>query len=93
MTPPLVEELAFRGCILDRLQRIMANRDANLLHAAMFSTLHCNPVILPSHFVIGLVLGWLRLRSGSLPGIVLHAVWYASIATEELVRVGWVQGR
>lgn len=90
VVPPLVEELAFRGYILDRLGHLMPARDANLLQAALFSILHCNVAILPSHFVLGLVFGWLRLRSRSLlPGIVLHALWNALVVVEELARDGW----
>lgn len=89
ITPPLIEELAFRGYIFDRLTRIMPARDANILQAALFSILHCSVPILPSHFVMGLAFGWLRLRTKSLiPGIVLHAAWNAAVVLEELARDG-----
>ncbi len=90
ISPPLLEEFAFRGYILERLQALMAPRDANILQAALFSILHCSFPMLPSHFVMGLALGWLRLRTRSLiPGIVLHAAWNALVVIEEVARDGY----
>ncbi len=73
---PIIEETAFRGVILARLDRVMAPRDAWLVQAAAFSVLHMEPMIFVSHFVMGLVFGWLRRRTGSLyPSMLTHAVW------------------
>jgi membrane protease YdiL (CAAX protease family) len=47
--------------------------------------MHLNPVIFPTHFVMGLIFGWLRMRTGSLlPGMILHASWNAAIILLEL---------
>lgn len=85
LLPGIVEELAFRGVILERLERVLRPTDALIVQAAMFSVLHFAPLIFVSHFVMGLVFGWLRQRTGSLyPPIVLHAAWNAAIVCLEL---------
>ena len=46
---------------------------AVLLSAVLFSVIHMNPGQMPTAFLIGLLLGWLTYRTGSLlPGIVMH---------------------
>jgi membrane protease YdiL (CAAX protease family) len=83
--PAVFEELAFRGIILRRLQQALGATEAWLVQAAMFSVLHLLPFIFPSHFVLGLVFGWLRLKSGSLyPGMIAHALWNAWVLWREL---------
>lgn len=72
---PLTEEAIFRGLILNGLRKRYDTRGAMLISAALFAVYHLNPYQFIGAFVIGLVLAWLRLRSGSLwPCIVLHAV-------------------
>jgi hypothetical protein len=76
---PLSEELAFRGYVLARLSRVLKPRDALVLQAALFSALHLAPLSLPSHFVLGLVFGHVRARTGSLlPSVLLHVAWNAA---------------
>jgi membrane protease YdiL (CAAX protease family) len=78
LMPGIVEELAFRGVIQVSLERVVRRRDAWLIQAALFSVLHLAPVVFPSHFVMGLCFGWMRMRSRSLyPGMLLHAGWNA----------------
>ena len=74
--PGVFEELAFRGFIMSRLEKVGSVREALIIQAAMFSVLHMFPAIFISHFIIGIILGAVRLRSGSLyPGMLIHAVW------------------
>lgn len=83
--PPIAEELAFRGFLLTRLTRVIGARDALLLQAAVFAIVHISPVILPSHFAIGLALGIAAQRTGSLvPGMLMHAIWNGWCVVEEL---------
>jgi membrane protease YdiL (CAAX protease family) len=78
LAPAFFEEIAFRGVIFDRLRRVLGDREGSLVQAAFFSILHLSPVIFPTHFAMGLILGWLRMRTGSLlPGMILHASWNA----------------
>ena len=74
--PAVFEEIAFRGIIYERLQRVGGPREALVVQAAMFSIIHLLPSAFISHFVIGLTLGWLRQRTGSLlPGMITHFVY------------------
>lgn len=71
--PAIIEELAFRGVIQGALGRILSPRDAIVVTALLFMTLHLTLLSFPFLFVMGLVLGVLRARLGSLyPGMVLH---------------------
>lgn len=85
LAPAIVEETAFRGVMMERLDRVASTREALLIQASLFAVLHLSPVVFPSHFVIGLLLGWLRLRTRSLyPGMVVHAAYNAVIVALEL---------
>ncbi|HEY5993332.1 MAG TPA: CPBP family intramembrane glutamic endopeptidase [Gallionellaceae bacterium] len=83
--PAVAEELAFRGIIQSTLERIVGEREALLIQAALFSVLHLLPMMFPSHFIMGLCFGYLRLRTRSLyPGIALHAAWNALVVLQEI---------
>jgi membrane protease YdiL (CAAX protease family) len=85
VAPAAVEEVAFRGLTMERLGRVVSSREAWVIQAAVFAVLHLSPVIFLSHFIIGLLLGWLRRRTQSLyPGMFLHAAYNALIVTAEL---------
>jgi len=87
LAPAVFEEIAFRGVIFNRLRRVLGDREGWLVQAALFSILHLNPVIFPTHFAMGLIFGWLRMRTGSLiPGMILHAAWNAANIVLELQR-------
>ena len=74
--PAVVEELAFRGVMLTSLEKVFSRREALVIQAALFSVLHLTPIAFPSHFLMGLCFGWMRLRTRSLyPSIAAHAVW------------------
>ena len=85
LAPAVLEEIAFRGIIFDRLSRVLGEREGWLVQAALFSVLHLSPVIFPTHFAMGLIFGWLRMRTRSLiPGMILHAAWNAANILLEL---------
>lgn len=78
---PFVEELVFRGAVLRSLLQWCGNRKdwlgnhwaAIVLSALFFSIVHMNPAQMPHAFLIGLLLGWLYYRTGSIiPGIAVH---------------------
>lgn len=82
--PAIFEELAFRGFIQGRMEHVLSRSEALILQAILFSVLHMSPLIFLSHFVLGLALGIVRLRTGSLyPGMMMHAVWNAVVLVEE----------
>jgi membrane protease YdiL (CAAX protease family) len=83
--PGVFEEIAFRGIIQTKLSRILSVREALVIQAALFSILHLSPIIFVSHFVMGLLLGWARLRLGHVYlGMVLHMSWNAMVVLNEL---------
>jgi hypothetical protein len=87
LVPAVFEEVAFRGIIFHRLRGVLGEREGWLVQAALFSILHLSPVIFPTHFAMGLIFGWLRMRTGSLiPGMILHAAWNAANILLELER-------
>ncbi len=84
LVAPLAEEIVFRGAILRRLLQTKKD-DAALsarqiwssiaLSSLLFAMIHGNPAQIPHAFVIGLLLGWLYYRTGSIiPGVVYHWV-------------------
>ena len=71
------QEIAFRGFIFSGLLMRMRPWAAILASSFLFAAFHMNVYLLPPFFVLGIALGILALRSGSLlPGILLHACCY-----------------
>ena len=71
--PAVFEELGFRGVMLPGLQRILTAGEAVMVSSLLFMILHLAVPSFPHLLLIGLTLGFLRLRTGSLyPGILLH---------------------
>ena len=75
---PLAEEVVFRGAILRTLLGIMSKKNhwvAIMISAAIFGAVHGNQAQFINALLMGLVLGWMYYRTGSLvPGILLHWV-------------------
>jgi len=72
---PVAEELAFRGAALRTLLQWQPHHRwlMIVLSALLFALAHLNPAQLLHPFAIGLLLGWMYERTGSiLPGIVYH---------------------
>jgi len=84
---PLVEELVFRGFFQQQLEQVYRNAIvAVLLSSLLFTFLHFNPWWSLQIYILGLVLGYLAWRTGSIwPPIVIHAtvnglaVWFANL--------------
>jgi membrane protease YdiL (CAAX protease family) len=71
--PAIVEEIAFRGMLQGRLMALLGARQGFVVTAMAFTLVHLSPATMPIHLGLGLYLGWLRQRSGSLwPGMVVH---------------------
>jgi membrane protease YdiL (CAAX protease family) len=72
--PAVFEEIAFRGIVFNALYNVTGSgMETVLASAAMFAILHLSVPSFPHLFLMGAVLGLLRLRTGSLyPGMVLH---------------------
>lgn len=85
---PLFEETIFRGVLLPVLSRQLGSLWGVLLSSAVFGLAHLSIGELPPLFVLGLLLGWLRLSSGRLSAAIwLHAMWNA-LTFSNLVLLG-----
>lgn len=73
---PLAEEVVFRGAILrSLLEKYSRPWTAIAISALLFALIHLNPAQMPHAFLVGLLLGWMYWRTGSIiPGVLLHVV-------------------
>lgn len=73
---PFAEELVFRGAVLRSLLGSMGNHWAAIaVSAVIFAVVHANPAQMPHALLIGLLLGWMYYRTGSiLPAVAVHWV-------------------
>ena len=73
---PVVEELLFRGYVLDAIREIHGDTVAVLGSAGLFGLLHIEPYIVGYAALGGVIYGLVRIKTGSLwPSIVSHMVW------------------
>jgi membrane protease YdiL (CAAX protease family) len=73
---PLLEELLFRGMVLRALLTRFSNSAAVAISAVVFSAFHPSLVGAPCALLLGLVLGVLLVRTGSIwPCIAAHSAW------------------
>jgi membrane protease YdiL (CAAX protease family) len=82
--PAVIEELAFRGVILSGLRQVLTDTEAIVVSALMFMIIHLSFVSFPHLVLLGLVLGYLRVKSGSLyPCMVLHFLHNLAVVLTE----------
>jgi membrane protease YdiL (CAAX protease family) len=75
---PIVEELMFRGYILDAINRKHSDWTAIIWSSILFGLLHLfgGAFYIGSTFIGGMIYGWIRVRTGSLlPSIAGHMMW------------------
>ncbi len=83
--PALVEEFAFRGVILNVLRKY-SDGLAILVSAVLFGLMHGNFTQIPFAFVVGLILGYVAVKTNSLiPGIIIHFLNNANSVTLTLL--------
>jgi membrane protease YdiL (CAAX protease family) len=71
---PILEELLFRGIMLDGLLKRYRPLTAILVSSIIFGLAHLNPWQFITAFVIGCFAGWVYFRTGSVgPCILIHA--------------------
>lgn len=76
---PIVEEIVYRGCLQTRLVSSFGPAIGVVSTAVLFALIHLSPVEIPGLFVFALVLGVVRLRSGTLGlPIVTHFAFNAT---------------
>ncbi len=72
---PIFEEIFFRGFLLQGLRLVLSDFWAVIISAAVFAIVHLSPGSTILLFILGLILGYLRVTTRSLwPGIALHAL-------------------
>lgn len=73
ITPAIVEEIVFRGMILNGLRSKFNDYASIALSALMFALMHGSLQQLVYPFLLGLILGWIKLRTGSIiPCMIVH---------------------
>jgi membrane protease YdiL (CAAX protease family) len=74
VVPPMVEELLFRGYIQRRLLRRWSPWVAIPATSLLFAVAHLDPHLMVVAFPLGLWLGWVAWRTGSVwPAVCCHA--------------------
>lgn len=74
VSPAIFEELMFRGVILQSLRRF-GDGFALVVSSILFGLIHGNLIQGPNAMLLGLVIGYFVLRTGSIiTGMVIHAV-------------------
>ena len=88
--PGLMEELAFRGILQPLLTEAWGGAAGIVAASAAFAAFHRNLEQLVVQFLLGLALGWLRRRTGSLwPCILVHAL-HNALSVWAMARLpGW----
>jgi hypothetical protein len=72
---PLFEELVFRGTLWGLLERALPPPVVLLITSVIFAAYHVDPIHVILAFPVGLLIGWVRMTSGSIyPAILLHFV-------------------
>lgn len=75
LLPAICEELLFRGVILNGLRTRFNDIASVFLSATMFALMHQNLQQLVYPFILGTVMGWIALRTGSIvPSIIVHFI-------------------
>lgn len=72
---PVMEEVLFRGILLESVREKYSSGRAIVVSALMFGVIHVIPQQVVNAFVIGLILGFIYVRTDSLwPVIIIHAL-------------------
>ena len=88
---PLLEEVLFRGAIQGLLMRYFGRPWlAIILSALVFGIFHMNPVQIVYATLLGIVLGWIYYRTGSLLSVIVGHVLNNSLAVVTTLAFGSV---
>ncbi len=89
VTPALVEEFLMRGAVLGSARRY-GEDVAVLLSAILFGLMHANLLQIPFAFMVGLVLGYAVIKTGSIwTGCIIHFINnFMSVLLSDLLPFG-----
>jgi membrane protease YdiL (CAAX protease family) len=87
VAPAVCEETLNRGIVLPSLLRTLGSAGAVVVSALVFGFMHVDLYRLPFTFVVGLALGVLRLRAGSLSASVIA---HATLNTLTFLTAPWL---
>jgi membrane protease YdiL (CAAX protease family) len=83
--PPIAEEFAFRGIVLQKLRKY-GDSFAVLISALLFGLLHGNIVQIPFAFIVGLVLAFITVKTESIiPAMITHFLINCSSVVVSLI--------
>lgn len=72
---PILEELIFRGIVLDGLLRKYSPVKSIIISSLLFGLVHLNPWQFMSAFILGLFSGWVYYKTGKLTlSVIVHLV-------------------
>lgn len=82
---PILEEVLFRGLIFESCRERFGRGAAVLISALLFGLIHVIPVQVINAFVVGLILGYVYLKTNSLLSVIIlhgvnNAIAYATMA-------------
>jgi len=82
MLAPLAEEVVFRGAIIRAILKWREDKEgigissewfAIVVSAILFAAIHANPAQIPAALIIGILLGWIFIKTNSIvPGLIIH---------------------
>ena len=81
---PIAEEIVFRGLMFSRLQKAMPNMAVALITSILFGLVHGQLIA----FIVGLVLSFVRIKTGSImPTILMHILinTYATLLSYQVI--------
>ncbi len=97
---PLFEEILFRGLVFESCRERFGGGAAVFISALLFGLIHVVPVQVVNAFVVGIILGYIYLRTGSLLNVMLlhavnNAIAYLTMGLEvdtirELIPQSWL---
>ena len=71
--PAIVEELGFRGIIQHQFEKVVSPKVAIFAASVAFSAAHFNMLSAPYLVLVGILLGWMKWKTGSIyPSMVAH---------------------
>ncbi len=88
LIPAIGEELIFRGVVLHGLQSRFTSWGAISLSSAMFALFHMNLQQVFYQFLLGMIMAWVVLKTGSLiSSMIVHFTSNFLVVTMEFIRV------